>query len=336
MRFPRAMKTFEGTADKRHSTKYIVKNRPRPGRPPIQFGEHHSRRHSGGKGERPGFLEPEYHPRQPRNRIVQPCLSFQLSPPLLSTDPAPNDIQPHQPNLPGPHTSLPRIPPQHPMAPVQGRELLNVPDVEDLTTGPNLTAPRIHIDTSRQHPVTIGSRIPFGNPKAITPTGYAVRRHPGGVRLRIVHGKAPHRTTSAACGVHDGQKQHRRGVIIVAEQDINLTADLANLHEAGIAYLPLIADQFAAARQQLGVNETQDDRFWRPAEFMGGGNGPVQKALANMRDTMAAVLVDSESNMRDTGRALVTASVIYGDEDALNAELIRRGLDPSAGVVGQG
>lgn len=122
----------------------------------------------------------------------------------------------------------------------------------------------------------------------------------------------------------------------MAEQSLNLTADLANLHEAGAIYLPLVADQFAGARQQLGVNEAQDDRFWRPAEFMGGGNGPVQKALANMRDTMAAVLLDSETNMRDTGRALVTAAQIYGDEDVLNAELIRRGLEPPAGTPGQG
>ncbi|MBW6436481.1 hypothetical protein KZ829_22320 [Actinoplanes hulinensis] len=107
-----------------------------------------------------------------------------------------------------------------------------------------------------------------------------------------------------------------------------LTVDLANLWEAGALHLPAIAQQYAAARERLAVNEAQDGYFWRPADFMGGGYGPVREALVHVRDAMASVFLDSEANVEETGRALVRAAEVYGDIDVLNAELIRRGNKP--------
>jgi hypothetical protein len=99
--------------------------------------------------------------------------------------------------------------------------------------------------------------------------------------------------------------------------------DLYELWLAGEKQLPEVAAQFADAGKKFGLTQAQDGQFWRPAEFSGGGYGPMHAGFVSLRDSMAAVFRDSQSNMELAGQALKLAADEYAATDHKAMEQFR-------------
>jgi hypothetical protein len=100
----------------------------------------------------------------------------------------------------------------------------------------------------------------------------------------------------------------------------DLGIDLYELWIAGENLLPEVADQFAEAGKQFALTESQNGYFWRPAEFSGGGYGPMHAAFADLRQTLAAVFRDSQGNLELAGHALKMAADEYARTDKAAAD----------------
>src|SRR4051794_35641101 len=95
---------------------------------------------------------------------------------------------------------------------------------------------------------------------------------------------------------------------------VDLGADLYKLWISGTRYLPQIADGFSNAAQPWGQSSAHDGAFWRPAE-LGGAYGPAHAHLVDVRDALAKVLKDAQSNMLDAAHALKLSAEWYAETD---------------------